>query len=47
MSAEYKSISDGLVLVTTLVFWNYMLDWLSFRFKAVRNLVEPRPVFDR
>ena len=44
MSAEYKSVSDGLVLVSTLVFWNYTLDWLSFRFTRIRNLVEPPPL---
>ena len=37
MAAEYKSISDGMVLVSTLIAWNVLLDWLSFRFKGFRR----------
>jgi uncharacterized membrane protein YcaP (DUF421 family) len=44
MSAEYKSVTDGFVLVGTLVFWNYALDWLSFRFAAVRKIIDPPPL---
>ena len=32
MAAEYKSVTDGLILVGTIVFWNYALDWLTFTF---------------
>jgi hypothetical protein len=32
MASDYKSVPDGLVLVSTIVFWSYALDWLSFRF---------------
>jgi hypothetical protein len=31
MSGEYKSITDGVILVSTIVAWNVLLDWLSFR----------------
>ena len=44
MAAEYKSVTDGIVLVGTLVFWNYMLDWLAFRFSFIRRIVEPPPL---
>jgi uncharacterized membrane protein YcaP (DUF421 family) len=44
MAAEYKSVTDGLVLVATLVFWNYALDWLSYRSEWFRKLVEPVPL---
>ncbi len=29
MQGEYKSIGDGLVLLSTLIAWNFGLDWLS------------------
>jgi hypothetical protein len=29
MASEYKSITEGLILVTTIVFWDYFLDWLG------------------
>lgn len=44
MAGEYRSISDGCVLVATLIGWNYALDWASWRFRAVRRLVEPAPL---
>ena len=44
MAGEYKSITDGCVLVATIAFWNYLLDWASFRFDAVRRIVEPPPL---
>ncbi len=31
MSGEYKSIGDGSVLSATLVAWNVLLDWLTYR----------------
>lgn len=43
MQGEYKSINDGLVLLSTLIGWNYALDWLSFRFASVARLLEPLP----
>ena len=41
MQGEYKSIGDGLVLLSTLIAWNFGLDWLSYRSKLVAHLVEP------
>jgi uncharacterized membrane protein YcaP (DUF421 family) len=44
MAAEYHSITEGLVLVATLVFWSYTLDWLGYQFPRVRRLVHPPPL---
>lgn len=44
MGADYKSITDGMILVGTLVFWNYTLDWAGYRFPAVRRFTDPDPV---
>lgn len=41
MAGDYQSVGDGFVLVGTLVFWNYALDWLAFRFPAFRSFVRP------
>jgi uncharacterized membrane protein YcaP (DUF421 family) len=41
MSAEYHSVTDGVLLVATLVFWNYALDWLGYRFPFVGRLLHP------
>ena len=44
MASEYKSITEGLVLVTTIVFWDYALDWLGYRFPGVQRLLRPAPL---
>ena len=30
-----------MVVCGTLIFWNYFLDWLSYRVKFVEKLLEP------
>ncbi len=42
MIGEGSSVSDGMVLVSTLVMWNYALDYLSYRFPAIDRLVSAR-----
>ena len=41
MAADYRSVSDGLVLVSTIIGWNVFIDWLAYRFPAVRRLAQP------
>ena len=42
MAGEYKSITDGIILVSTIIGWNVLIDWLSYQFPTVRNLLEPK-----
>ena len=44
MAGGYDSVSEGCVLVGTLIGWNYLVDWASFRWKVVRRLAEPTPL---
>lgn len=44
MAGEYRSITDGCLLVATLAAWNYLLDWAAYRFAAVRRFVEAKPL---
>ena len=44
MAGDHNSVPDGIVLVATLIFWNYFLDWLSFRSPFFRSIVEPAPL---
>ncbi len=44
MASEYHSITEGLVLVATIAFWDYFLDWLGYRFAAVERLLRPAPL---
>ncbi|HUQ26425.1 MAG TPA: YetF domain-containing protein [Burkholderiales bacterium] len=44
MAGEYRSVTDGFVLVGTIVGWNHLLDWVGWRFPAMRRLLEPAPL---
>lgn len=44
MAGEYKTVPDGLVLVTTLMCWNFVLDYLSYRFRWMERLLQARPL---
>ncbi|MGE5525843.1 MAG: DUF421 domain-containing protein [Rhodospirillaceae bacterium] len=41
MAGDYQSISDGLILVVTLVAWSYVLGLLSFKSSFFRRLIRP------
>lgn len=42
MIGQGSSVSDGMVLVSTLVLWNYTLDFLSYRFPKIDRLISAR-----
>lgn len=44
LAGTYTSVSDGMVLLTTLIGWNYLLNWLSFHSPAINRLLEPPPL---
>jgi len=44
MAGEYRSITEGAVLVATLFAWNHLLDWLSFRSLRMRRLLSAEPL---
>ena len=41
LGKEYSSITEGLVLVLTIVAWEYFIDWLKFRFPSLRPFLAP------
>ena len=44
MADDYKSVTDGLLLVATLVFWHAAVDWVGYRVPAIGKLIHPRPI---
>src|SRR5687767_9189761 len=42
MGSEYRSVTEGVVLVSTIVAWDYFFDWLAFRVPAMKPLLRPR-----
>ena len=41
---DYQSVTEGVVLVLTIVFWDFFIDWLGFYSPAMRRWLEPPPV---
>ncbi len=44
MATNYTSITDGFILVSTIVFWSYILTWLGHQFPKFRHFMNPQPV---
>ena len=44
MAGGYETVTDGIVLVLTIAGWNWLFDWLSFRFAWVRRLLAAKPL---
>jgi len=38
-AAEYKSVVEGTVLISTILFWSYLLEWLGHRFPAIERIL--------
>jgi uncharacterized membrane protein YcaP (DUF421 family) len=41
MASDYMTITNGLVLVATIVVTSFTMDWLAFRFEGLRRFVHP------
>jgi uncharacterized membrane protein YcaP (DUF421 family) len=41
MSGGYDTFTEGAILVLTIVAWNWLLDVLAYRFKAIRRFSSP------
>jgi uncharacterized membrane protein YcaP (DUF421 family) len=41
MAGEYKSLTEGAIVVATIFAWNYALDWLAYRSHFAHWLLHP------
>ena len=44
MAGDYKSITDGLLLGGTIIFWSFALDWLAYHWEPFGRFMHPRPL---
>ena len=44
MAGEYRSITEGIVLITTIIFWNLAIDWLGYHVPFIERLARPAPL---
>ena len=41
MAGEYRSITEGLVLIGTILGWDYLIDWLDNRYPQLNLTAKP------
>jgi uncharacterized membrane protein YcaP (DUF421 family) len=44
LGKDYTSITEGVLLVLTIVAWEYLIDWLAWRFPALRPVLQVPPL---
>jgi uncharacterized membrane protein YcaP (DUF421 family) len=44
MANDHHSLTGGLLLVSTIVFWSYALDWLGYRFPRLERIFHAGPL---
>jgi uncharacterized membrane protein YcaP (DUF421 family) len=44
MAGEYRSVTDGCILVATIVGWNIFIDWLTYLSPRLQKILEPPPL---
>lgn len=44
LGSDYKSVTEGAILVATIAAWDYLLDWIGFHFPKARRFIRPEPL---
>lgn len=44
MATDYKSLTEGALLIVTIIAWDYLLDWVGYHVPGVERLLRPPPV---
>ena len=44
MAGEAKSVTEAIVLIVVIIFWDYFIDWLGFKSEVMSKILEPQPV---
>ncbi|WP_414755511.1 DUF421 domain-containing protein [Anabaena sp. CCY 9910] len=44
MASNYTSITEGAILVGTVIFWSYFLNWLGYKLRIVQRFLNPPPL---
>lgn len=41
MAGGYTTVTEGVILLSTIIGWNLLLNWLAFKFAAVERFASP------
>lgn len=42
LAGEYKTITEGVILLSTIIGWNLLLDWLAYHYRPFSIIAHPR-----
>ena len=42
MAGDSKSVTEAVLLIVTIILWDYFFDWLGFRAKFFERILEPK-----
>ncbi|HEX8355607.1 MAG TPA: YetF domain-containing protein [Pyrinomonadaceae bacterium] len=43
LAGDYNSLTNGVVLILTIIFWSYLFNWVGHRFPLFHRLFHPAP----
>jgi uncharacterized membrane protein YcaP (DUF421 family) len=43
MAGQYNSVTEGIILVGTIVLWSFVMDFLAYRWDGFRRVITPAP----
>ena len=44
MAGDSKSITEALILIATIILWDWFFDWLGFKSPLFQRILAPRPL---
>jgi uncharacterized membrane protein YcaP (DUF421 family) len=44
IAGEYTSLTEGMLVVLTILFWTAVVDWAGYHFQSIGRLLHPQPV---
>ncbi len=44
IARDHRSVTDGVILIATIAFWSYALDWLAHRYPKFERFYHPPPL---
>ncbi len=44
MADNYGSVTGGIIVIGTILLWNYALNYLSYRFRIIDRIMHPAPI---
>ncbi|MCA1590205.1 MAG: DUF421 domain-containing protein [Acidobacteria bacterium] len=44
MAGDSKSVVEALVLIGTIIFWDFAIDWAGFKSPLMAKIIEPQPL---